>query len=77
MHNMSYLFYFGNNTLHVSDGLSFHHQESKTVHTASGIRVCHTGSVAVCQQAATEPVWYDAVSKQPQNLYGKMLYVQS
>ena len=23
-------------TLHVSDGLSVHHQESKTVHTASG-----------------------------------------
>jgi len=49
-----------NNALHVSHGLSAHHQESKTVHTASGIR--HTGSVA---------------SKQPQNLYGMMLYVQS
>jgi len=35
-----------NNSLHVSDGLSVHHQESNTVHTASGI--CHTGSVAVC-----------------------------
>jgi hypothetical protein len=35
---------FWNNTLHVSDGLSVHQQESKTVHTASGI--CHTGSVA-------------------------------
>jgi len=32
-----------NITLHVSDGLSVHHQESKTVHTASGI--CHTGSL--------------------------------
>jgi hypothetical protein len=30
--------------LHVSDGLSVHHQESKTVHTAS----YHTGSVAAC-----------------------------
>jgi len=29
-----------NITLHVADGLSVHHQESKTVHTASGI--CHT-----------------------------------
>jgi len=29
-----------NNTLRVSDGLSVHHQEFKTVHTASGI--CHT-----------------------------------
>jgi hypothetical protein len=34
------------NTLHVSDGLSIHHQESKTVNTASAI--CHTGSVAAC-----------------------------
>jgi len=41
MHNISNLFYFWNNTLHVSDSLSVHHQESKTVHTASGI--CHTG----------------------------------
>jgi len=37
MHNISNLFYFGNNTLHVADGLSVHHQESKTIHTASGI----------------------------------------
>jgi hypothetical protein len=28
------------NTLHVSDGLSVHHQESKTAHTTSGI--CQT-----------------------------------
>jgi hypothetical protein len=31
---------FLNITLHVSDGLSVHHQEFKTVHTTSGI--CHT-----------------------------------
>ena len=37
---------FWNKTLHVSNGLSVHHQESQTVHTASGI--CHTGSVAAC-----------------------------
>ena len=30
MHNISDLFYFGNNTLRVSDGLSVHHQESET-----------------------------------------------
>jgi len=40
------LILFWNKTLHVSDGLSIHHQESRTVHTASGI--CHTGSVAAC-----------------------------
>jgi len=34
------------NTLHVSDSLSVHHQEPKTVHAASGM--CHTGSVANC-----------------------------
>ena len=33
-----------NNTLDVSDSLSVHHQESKTVHTAS----YHTASVAAC-----------------------------
>jgi len=37
MHNISNLFYFGT-TLYVPDGLSVHHQESKAVHTASGIR---------------------------------------
>jgi len=36
MHKFSSLL---NITLHVSDGLSVHHQEFKTVHTASGI--CH------------------------------------
>jgi len=44
-HNISSLFYFGT-TLHVSEGLSVHHQESKAVHTTSGI--CHSGSVAAC-----------------------------
>ena len=46
MNNISNFVLFWNNTLHVSDGLSVHHQESKTVHTASVIR--HTGSVAAC-----------------------------
>jgi hypothetical protein len=58
MHNIWNLFYFGT-TLYVSNDLSAHHLESKTVHTAS----YHTGSVAACYQAATEPVWHipDAV----------------
>ena len=29
-----------NITLHVSDGLSVHHQEFKTVHTTSGVCMC-------------------------------------
>ena len=36
---------FWNGTLHVSDGLSVHHQEFKTVQTATGI--CQTDT-AVC-----------------------------
>jgi len=35
--NFSNLFCFRDNTLHGSDGLSIHHQEFKTVHTATGI----------------------------------------
>ena len=46
--NVSKLFYWSN-TLHVSDGLSVHHQEFKTVHTATGIRQTDT---AVCLLAA-------------------------
>ena len=36
---------FWNDTLHVSNGLSVHHQEFKTVHTETGICQTHT---AVC-----------------------------
>ena len=42
--NVSNLFYWCN-TLHVSDGLSVHHQDLKTVHTATGI--CQTDT-AIC-----------------------------
>jgi hypothetical protein len=42
--NFSILFYFWNNTLHVSDGLSVHHQDFRTVHAATGI--CQTGSIS-------------------------------
>jgi len=45
MHNISNLFYF-RTTFFVSDGLSVHHQESKTAHTASG--TVHRGSVSAC-----------------------------
>jgi hypothetical protein len=70
MHNISNLFYFENNTTHVSDGLSVDYQESKTVHTASGI----------CKREGDGAQFHlSPVSKQPQNLYDKylMLYVQS
>jgi len=38
MHQFFEFILFCSSTLHVSEGLSVHHQESKTVHTASGIR---------------------------------------
>jgi len=41
---------FWNDTLPVSDGYSVHHQEFKTVHTATGI--CQTDT-AVCLLAGT------------------------
>ena len=40
MHQCIKFISFWNDTLHVSDGLSVHHQEFKTVHTATGI--CQT-----------------------------------
>ena len=60
---VSNLFYFGM-TLHVSDGLSVHHLEFKTVHTATGISQRDT---AVCSLASRQ-----------QYLFGKclLLYVQ-
>jgi len=45
MHQFLRFILFWNNTLHVSDGLSFHHREFKTVHTTTGI--CQTDTV-VC-----------------------------
>ena len=49
--SVSTLFYFWNDTLHVSDGLSVHHQEFKTVRTATGI--CQTDT-AVCLLASRQ-----------------------
>ena len=45
MHQCNKYILFWNDILHVSDGLSVHHQEFKTVHTATGI--CQTDT-AVC-----------------------------
>ena len=50
MHQFLKFVLFCSSTLHVSDSLSVHHQESKTVHTASGI--CQTDS-ADCLLAGT------------------------
>jgi len=37
MHQYLKFILFWNDTLHVSDGLSVHHQEFTTVHTATGV----------------------------------------
>jgi hypothetical protein len=37
IHHFLKFILFCSSTRHVSDGLSVHHQESKTVHTASGV----------------------------------------
>ena len=47
MHQCFKFILFWNDTLHVSDGLSIHHQHFKTVHTATGI--CQTDT-AVCSR---------------------------
>jgi hypothetical protein len=62
--NFSNLFYFWDNTLHVSDGLSVHHQEFKSVHTATVI--CQTGT-AVCLLAR--------VLSQKYNKFEKLLHL--
>jgi len=47
MHKCIKFILFWNDTLHVSDGLSAHHQEFKTLHTATSISVYQTDA-AVC-----------------------------
>jgi len=56
MHQVFIFILFCSSTLHVSDGLSVHRQESKTVHTASGI--CQTDS-ADCLLASSQQNLFD------------------
>ena len=51
MHQCIKFILFWNDTLHVSDGLSVHHQEFKTVHIATGIFQTDT---ADCLLASTQ-----------------------
>jgi hypothetical protein len=57
MHYISNLFYFGTK-LHVSDGLSVHRQESKTVHTASSV---YQTDSADCLLAGTRWISFESV----------------
>jgi len=65
MHQFLKFIIFCSSTPHVSDGLSVHHQESKTVHRASG--VCQTDS-ADCLLASSQQYLFNICL---------MLYVQS
>jgi hypothetical protein len=51
MHQCIKFILFWNDTLHVSDGLSVHHQQLKTVHAATGI--CQTDT-ADCLLASSQ-----------------------
>jgi hypothetical protein len=51
MHQCIKFILFWNDTLHVSEGLVVHHQELKTVHTATGI--CQTDT-ADCLLASSQ-----------------------
>jgi len=65
MHQFLQFILFWNNTLHVSDGLSVHHQELKIVYTATGI--CQTDA-AECLLASIQQYLFDIYL---------LLYVQS
>jgi len=76
MHQFLKFVLFCSNTLHVSDGLTLHQQESKTVHTASGI--CQTDS-ADCLLAGTRWNISFLLASSQQNLFDiyLMLHAQS
>jgi len=65
MHQCIKFILFWNDTLHVSGGLYVHHQEFKTVHTATCI--CQTGT-AVCLLADREQYLFEK---------SLLLYIQS
>jgi len=65
MHQRIKFILFWNDTLHVSDGLSVHQMEFKTVHTANGI--CQT-DIAGCPLASRQQYLFDKC---------QLLYVQS
>jgi len=79
MHQCIKFILFYNDTLHVSDGLSVHHQQFKTVPTATGI--CQPDT-AVCLLARRQQYLFDIclmLASRQQYLFDKclLLYVQS
>jgi len=70
MHQCIKFILFLIDTLHVSDGLSVHHQQFKTVHTATGI--CQTDT-AVCLLASRQQYLFDKRLSRQQYLFDKWL----
>ena len=66
MHQCIKFILFWNDNVHVSDGLSVHHQEFKTVHTVTGI--CRTDTVVCLLAASRQQYLFDI---------RLLLYVQS
>jgi len=65
MHQCIKFVLFLNDTLHVPDGLSVHHQELKNVHTATGI--CQTDT-AVCLLASRQQTPDDGRKDRPKHV---------
>jgi len=79
MHQFFNFILFCSSTLHVLDSLSVHHQESKTVRTASGICQTHSADyLLVGTKWNSSSILFPLASSQ-QNLFDVylMLYVQS
>ena len=74
MHQCIKFILFWNDTLHVSDGLSVHRQEFKTVHTATGI--CQTYT-AVCLLTIKVHTYLGIFHRDAVSDISLLLYVQS
>jgi hypothetical protein len=75
MHQCLKFILFWSNTVHVSDGFSVHHQEFKTIHTATGI--CQTDT-AVWLLASRQQYMIDIMFRMvfPSIIRSSRLYIQ-
>ena len=72
MHQCIKFILFWNDTVHISDSLSVHHQQFKTVHTATGI--CHTDT-AVCLLASIQQYPFGCCMYSLQQAYSSICLV--
>jgi len=64
---------FWNDTLHVADGLSVHHREFKTVHTAAGLCQTDTADCLLVVKGWGESVSTVCVGKTLETVYSTFL----